>query len=143
MVGVVGQGRSSRYGELVQVLGKDFDGIHRCVAQGPGPASAPRGSFRLPRNHPSPPISQARGISSWGGSFLYILPHHGQNCLHLPKHGNYSSLKPPPKRVASPLPPWWPPCTSYAQDDLLPRCCLCWRQRTEARDLRLRDTERE
>lgn len=141
MVGVVQQSRSSRCGELVQVLGKDFDGIYRCVAQGPGPASAPRGSFRLSCNHPALPIFQARGISSWGGSFLYLLPQHGQNCLHPPKHGNYSSLKPSPNRAASPLPPWWPPCTSYAHDDLLPRCCLCWREGTEARDRR--DTERE
>lgn len=143
MVEVVGQGRSSRCGELGQILGKDFDGIYRCVAQGPGPTSALRGSFRLLRNHPSLPIFQARGISSWGGSFLYLLPQHGQNCLHLPKHVNYSSLKPPPNRAASPLPPWWPPCTSYTQDDLSPRCYLCWRQGTEARDRRLRDTERE
>lgn len=100
-----------------------LDLLRLCVAaSGSPPAPAPQ------------PISQARGTSSWGGPFLYLLPLRGQRCPHLPKHGNPSGLQSPPHRAASLFPPSWPPCTSCAQDDRLPRCCLCWRHGTEARD---------
>lgn len=112
------------------VLGKDSDGIHRCVAQGPGLALGPRGSCRLPST-PLPSPSLMLGTQALGGSSWHLLPQRGQNDPP-PRQGSGSSLKPAPR--GAPLCSLPEPCASRAQDDRLPRCCLCWRHGPEARD---------
>lgn len=66
-----GQHRGSRCGEPAWGLGKNSDGIYRCVAWGPGPAPALRGSFSFPK---SPNLFTKPGGRGFWVTLLYLLP---------------------------------------------------------------------
>lgn len=97
---------------------------------GPWACSGSPWQLQAPLQPPPQPISQARDTGP-GWLFLVSPASAGQSDPTSPSRRLWQFSAPPRGAPLCSLPE---PCACRAQDDRLPRCCLCWRHGPEARD---------
>lgn len=134
-----GQGGSSRCGELAgfwaRTLMGSTDGWLGALDSLWLPVAAARSP---PPSSPAVPQARDTGLGVLSG----VPASSGGKRPHLPVRRLQPFEACSPR--GAPLPPHPPaPCACRAQDDRLPRCCLCWRRGPRPETQRPRDTDRQ